>query len=212
MVDRTIAQGAETTKGKISFEAYLRMYDGEHAEWIDGEVVVYMSSSTAHQKLVGWLYVLIFMYLSQRPIGTVLHAPYAMKISKAPHGREPDILFVSNAHQKRIKANYLDGPPDLVVEVVSPESIEHDYKTKFSEYEKGGIPEYLLIDPLEQKAFLYRLGADKRYQLVAPDANGDLLSEMIPGFRLPVAMLWQDPPPDGQQIIAYVQKMVACNT
>src|SRR5579859_649650 len=208
MVDQTIAHDDQTTGDKISFEEYLRLGDNQYAEWIDGEVIIYMPPSTAHQVLVNWLTTLIFLFLGYRPIGTVLHTPYPMKILGKAHGREPDILFVSTVHEDRIKDNHLDGPADLVVEVVSPESDERDHGTKFTEYEAAGIPEYWLIDLIRHELLAYALGSDKRYHPVWPDAKGDIHSITITDFRLHVAMLWQDPSPNGVQIIEYVQKMI----
>ncbi|MHB8628038.1 MAG: Uma2 family endonuclease [Aggregatilineales bacterium] len=208
MADQTMMPSVSPTSDKINFEAFLHLYDGQYAELVDGEVIVLMPPSTAHQILVNWLSTLIFLYLGYRPVGTVLHAPYPMKILGRAHGREPDILFVSTAHEDRIKDNHLDGPADLVVEVVSPESDERDHGTKFTEYEAAGIPEYWLIDLIRHELLAYALGSDKRYHAVWPDAKGDIHSITITDFRLHVAMLWQDPSPNGMQIIEYVQKMI----
>ena len=108
-------------------------------------------------------------------------------------GREPDLLFVAQEHLERLEETHLDGPADLVVEVVSPESAERDRGTKFYEYEKAGIPEYWLIDPQREQAEFYHLDAQGHYRLVSPDVEGVYRSKVICDFWLRVAWLWQPP-------------------
>lgn len=55
--------------------------------------------------------------------------------------------FVASEHLDRLKETYLDGPADLVVGIVSPDSVGRDRGEKFYEYAQGGVPEYWLIDP-----------------------------------------------------------------
>jgi Uma2 family endonuclease len=96
----------------------------------------------------------------------------------------------------RLKGTYLEGPEDLVVEIISPESAGRDRGDKFYEYREAGIPEYWLIDPTLQQAEFYHLDAQGRYQLVPPDGEGIYHSRALPGFWLRVDWLWQEPMPD----------------
>ena len=96
----------------------------------------------------------------------------------------------SEAPRDWLREVYLDGPADLVVEVVSPSSGPRDRGDKFYEYEAGGVPEYWLVDP----ARVYRL-KERRYQSVRSDDEGLVYSEAMPGFWLKEAWLWQDPLP-----------------
>ena len=89
---------------------------------------------------------------------------------------------------------FLDGPADLVVEIVSPDSLERDRGAKFYEYEKAGIPEYWLVDPLRQRVEFYQLDAEARYRLVEPDAQNVYHSAVLPDLRLRVEWLWHTPP------------------
>src|SRR5260370_42665814 len=105
-----------------------------------------------------------------------------MKLERS--GREPDVLFVAKAHLGRLKPTYLDGPADLVVEAVSPESAGRDRGDKFYEYRKAGVPEYWLLDHALEQAEFYQLDKAKRYQLIPADANGIYRSKVGPGFWL----------------------------
>jgi Uma2 family endonuclease len=88
----------------------------------------------------------------------------------------------------------MDGSPDLVVEVLSPESIGRDRGDKYREYEAAGIPEYWLLDPERQMAEFYRLGENGRYALHQIDSNNRYQTPTIPGFWLQIEWLWQMPP------------------
>ena len=72
---------------------------------------------------------------------------------------EPDLLFVSNARSGQLRKNHLEGPPDMLVEIVSPESVDRDWNEKPAEYEAAGVPEYWIVDPMTQRAEVYVLSA-----------------------------------------------------
>lgn len=114
-----------------------------------------------------------------------------------PHqdiGWEPDLLFIAKEHLDRLTEAYLDGPADLVVGIVSPESGPRDRGEKYYEYEAAGVREYWLIDPDRQQAEFYRLNQEKkRYELIPPE--GVYRSQVVPGFWLKVSWLWQRPLP-----------------
>jgi Uma2 family endonuclease len=114
-----------------------------------------------------------------------------MKLPRS--GREPDLLFVAEEHLTRLGNTYLDGPADLAVEVISPESVGRDRGEKFFEYEQAGVPEFWLLDPAHRRAEFYQLGDDGLYQLVAADEAGIYRSRVLPGFWLRVAWLWEPP-------------------
>jgi Uma2 family endonuclease len=110
-------------------------------------------------------------------------------------GREPDLMFVATEHLAALRGTFLEGPADLVVEIVSPESAGRDRGEKFYEYEAAGIPEYWLLDPQTRRAEFYQLGPAGQYQLIAPDSQGIYRSAVLPGLWLQVDWLWQQPLP-----------------
>ncbi|MFQ5813054.1 MAG: Uma2 family endonuclease [Anaerolineae bacterium] len=178
---------------KMSYEEFLAWADEDTlAEWVDGEVVMYSPASDRHQDLVRFLTSVLSVYVETRDLGVIRPAPFQMKLE---HGREPDLLFVARERLERLKETYLDGPADLVMEIVSPESAGRDRGEKFYEYEQAGIPEYWLIDPQTERAEFYQLTAAGRYRPVLPDAEGIYRAEVLPGFWLRVAWLWQTPLP-----------------
>lgn len=99
------------------------------------------------------------------------------------------------SYEQFLKSTYLDGPADLMVEIISPESVARDRGEKFVEYQAAGIPEYWVIDPQLRQAEFYHLDVHGNYQLIPPDEHGAYRSRAIAGVWLSVARLWQEPLP-----------------
>lgn len=181
---------------KMTYEEFLQWADEDiYAEWVDGEVIFMSPVSDKHQDLSGFLEALFRHFVEANGNGTVRSGPFQMKLATRPSGREPDILFVAKENLSRMKKNYLDGPADLVVEIISPESRSRDRGDKFYEYEEGGVPEYWMLDPIRKQAEFYHLGEDRIYRLMPVDENGIFRSRELGGLWLKVDWLWQEPLP-----------------
>jgi len=182
-----------TAPRKMTYEEFLAWTDEDIlAEWVDGEVVMYSPASRQHQLLVGFLEKVLGMFVEQRNLGIVLSAPFQMRLEDS--GREPDLLFVAVDHLDRLKDTYLDGPADLVVEIVSPESAGRDRGDKFYEYARSGVSEYWLLDPEMEWAEFYQLEKG-RYRVAFSGKEGRYEARVLPGFWLRVEWLWLEPLP-----------------
>jgi Uma2 family endonuclease len=196
----------ETTKAppieKLTFEEFLATLDEDTwAEWVDGKVIMLSPASDRHQDIADFLITILRLYIESRGLGWVRSAPFLMRLPDVPSAREPDILFVRTERMSRVMPTHLDGPADLVIEIVSPESISRDRGDKFVEYEAAGVAEYWLIDPERRQAEFYRLGEDGRYRVVLPDAEGIYRSEVLAGFWLYPDWLWQEKLPPVLKIV-----------
>lgn len=180
---------------KITYEEFLKSAEGTWAEWIDGEVIQMAPASNQHQNLASFLTALLRHFAEAHRLGVVRPAPFQMKTGPNLPGREPDILFIANQHLNRLKSTHLEGPADLVVEIISPDSRSRDRGDKFYEYEQGGVREYWLLDPLRKRAEFYRLGEEGTYDLVPVGKDGIFQSAVLEGLWLKVDWLWQEPLP-----------------
>jgi Uma2 family endonuclease len=169
---------------KMTYEEFLAWYDESHAEWVDGEVILMSPVSKQHQFLVSFLSALIQLWVEDRQLGLVLTAPFQMKLSFRPSGREPDVLFITRQRQNLLKKNYLDGSADLAVEVVSQDSRSRDRKDKYHEYEQAGVREYWIVDPIRKQAEFYRLNHEGAYDLVERGDDGVFRSAVLEGLWL----------------------------
>ena len=201
-LSRVLAQEQPSNqRPRMTYEEFLEWADEDTlAEWVHGEVVMRSPASLPHQNIVEFLCEVLKSYAFFHHLGTVVQAPFQMKME---HGREPDILFITRNHTGRLKHTYLDGPADLVVEVISPESAGRDRGDKFYEYERGGVPEYWLLDPFTQRAEFYQLEAG-RYRMIQVGAERVYRSRVLSGFWLNVDWLWQEPLPHPLEVLGEI--------
>lgn len=179
----------------VSYEEFLDWAADIHAEWVDGQIILMSPASIEHQDLILFIARLLADFVDRWQLGHVWTMGVSMRLRRRPSGREPDVLFLSHANADRLRPTYLDGPADLAVEIVSPDSIERDLVEKVREYEAHDLPEYWAVDPLRRQAHFRQLGPDGRYRLIEPDADGFYRSAALPDYRLRVAWLWQRPLP-----------------
>ena len=179
---------------KMSYEEFLA-WAGEHthAEWVNGEVIIFMPAKDIHQALVGFLDQLLGLFIALFDLGKIRTAPYAMRAVPGGSSREPDLLFVTKEHLGRLTENRLEGPADLIIEIVSDDSVGRDRDEKFKEYRAAGVREYWIIDPRpgKQRADFFRLDDDGDYGLFATEDDEQAASRVIAGFWLNPAWLWQ---------------------
>lgn len=182
---------------KMSYEEYLNWdHEGGLTEWVDGEVIVHMSPTDEHQRAVQFLFLLLDLFVGLLRLGMVRIAPFAMRALPGGPGREPDVFFLASANMGRLSNQQLTGPADLVIEVISPDSVGRDRGDKFYEYQEAGVREYWIIDPRprHQRADFYVLDEQGRYQPVPLPLSGVYRSSVLEGFWLNVNWLWRDEP------------------
>lgn len=183
---------------RMSYQEYLK-WAGYNilAEWVNGDAIIHMPPTRVHQRLVHFLAQLLSSFVRLFERGEVLTAPFEVKLSPDGPSREPDILFVAQEHLDRLTDERAVGPPDLIVEVISPDSVRRDRDDKFREYERAGVTEYWIVDsrPRYRRADFYRLDEEGRYTLFATEDDEVVHSTVLTGFWLRPLWVWQDPHP-----------------
>ena len=149
-----------------------------------GELVMPPHPTHTHQQIVGKLYRAIYDFVTERDLGTVQFGPLPVRLWPGKI-REPDILFVTREHSDRI-AEQAYGPPDLVVEVLSPSTRRTDRLEKMVEYARAGVREYWIVDP-QQRAVEVLILQEGAYELLGKWGVGkEARSEVLAGFRVVV--------------------------
>ncbi len=179
---------------RMSSQEFLNWEHTGIAEWVNGEVFQ-MSVKDEHQRVVDFLIALISMFAKIMHLGTVRSAPYAMRLTSSPSIREPDIMFVRQENIARITSSVFEGPADLIVEVISEESVARDRLDKFDEYEKAGVSEYWLIDsrPDHMRCDFYVLHKGK-YRAGLVNDDNIYTSVVLANLWLNTDWLWQTEP------------------
>jgi Uma2 family endonuclease len=183
------------------FDAFCAVvHEDDKADLIGGVIFMASPENLEHYRIKMWLMRLLEDYLTLRAIlGEVFGIKIAFRLD-AKNAPEPDIAYVSGERLHLMKYSYVDGPPDWVAEIASPDSIDRDYNQKLLQYERFGVGEYLIIDPLNERLTCYRLGRNGKYKLVRA-RKGTYASKVIPGFWVRPSWFWQTPPPTKSEIL-----------
>ena len=159
------------------------------AEWIDGEVNIMSPSNLEHVELFGFLNFVLRGYVERHDLGKVLGSEFLVRFANQKRQRLPDLLFISNLRCEILRRLHVEGPPDMIMEIVSPDSVARDWRDKYLEYEGAGVREYWVIDLLAERAELYVLSDSGKYERIA-ERDGWLNSTAAAGFRLKTAWFW----------------------
>jgi Uma2 family endonuclease len=106
---------------------------------------------------------------------------------------QPDLVFVRADRLDLITETNLRGAPDLTAEIVSESTRGRDELTKRHLYERHGVGEYWIVDPVVERVSVYRLGEDRRYRRLQELSHEDadtVESSLFPGFELPPSELF----------------------
>ena len=183
-------------KKKITWEEFrdMEIPDGDTSiyELINGIIVKRSSPNTPHQeasfRLSGWFGI----YNRKKKVGRFFTAPYDVYFDKHTAGIQPDLLYVSNENNGIIKeGNGIVGIPDLVVEIISPGSVDKDRVTKKDVYERFGVKEYWILDTQWKTIELFVLDKEK-YQLFSfTEREGKIKSAVLPKFKLDITKVFE---------------------
>ena len=163
------------------------------AEWVNGEIYLMSTPSFMHQVLSGWLYRFLCGFVEFHDLGLVL-MPLTTRLADVPSRRDPDLLFLAKSRLHLLRENHLEGPPDLAVEIVSPDSAVRDWRTKHAEYAAAGVREYWIVDPLTREFAAFTLSR-KKYRPLPTDNDGRVDSKLLKGLYVRPAWLWRSPLP-----------------
>jgi Uma2 family endonuclease len=159
-------------------------------ELIDGTAYVSEPPAPAylHQGMVGELYRQAANALEDKPC-RVFVAPFDVRLPKSTEPDDevdtvvqPDVLIVSDL--KKFDARGMRGPPDWVAEVLSPSTARHDRTRKLSAYERAGVREVWLIDPIGRLLTIYRLEAGSYGRATLLELNGQTQITAVPDVTI----------------------------
>lgn len=153
-------------EGQVTYDMYAAMPDdGLRYEIIDG-VLEAMSPgpSTSHQVVGGELEFILKQSCKSEYL--ILDAPLDVILSKT-NVLQPDLLMIHRSRLAIVTERGVEGPPDLVVEVLSPWSRKRDKVVKLRTYARFAVPEYWIVDAAAKTLEQYRLSEDGslRYEL-----------------------------------------------
>ena len=138
--------------------------DGKRREAIGGDLYVTAAPSVRHQRVSQRLERALWRLLEDPGHGEVFDAPIGVEFPATEEGVQPDLLFVSRERTGIIAEDWLRGPPDLVVEILSPTTAERDRQLKRELYERQGVRQYWIVDPEDDAVDVWRFGEETSHE------------------------------------------------
>lgn len=160
--------------------------DSIYAELERGEVIELTRPTFEHNELVGDLAAEIRAWVRPRRLGRLSHDILVVLDAENDIVYAPDLLFVAREHEHRIHGGKVWGPPDLVVELASPSTVDRDRGSKFQEYYAAGVPWYWLIDPNTFLVEEYQHTPQGYLPTAAVPAGQVFQPRLFPGLELDV--------------------------
>ncbi len=169
--------------------------DGKRHEIIDGEHYVTPAPNRRHQRLVGRLHLAIARHLEAQPhVGEVFLAPFDVVLSYHDVV-EPDLLFIAGDQVEILTEKNVQGPPALVIEVLSKSTRKRDAQIKRRLFERTGVREYWLVDPQLDTIQVFRPSPEGKLvriaELTAED-DTSLATPLLPGCVIGVRELFRE--------------------
>jgi Uma2 family endonuclease len=172
-------------QGEWTESDYFRLPEtNKIIELSEGRLIISPSPTTRHQQIVNKLNFLIYSHVLNNNLGEVVTSPMDVRLWKG-NIRQPDIVFMSNEHRKRITKRYF-GVPDLVMEILSKGTAKVDKEEKFQEYERAGVLEYWIVDPFKKNITIYSL-KNGIYELFGKWGIGEIAkSKLLDSFEVSI--------------------------
>lgn len=170
---------------------YEEMSDDQKVEFIDGEVINGDPDRNCHLKTRASVANVMHTFVELRGLGAVREEKCLCVFPRNDY--EPDVVFFGPEKASRFHSNTMKfAVPDLAVEVLSDSTERRDRGVKFEDYEAHGVREYWIIDPAEghETVEQYVIGTDGSFQLRLKSGSGEITSDVILGFRIPIRAIF----------------------
>ncbi|MDR2747720.1 MAG: Uma2 family endonuclease [Treponema sp.] len=181
-----------TEDSHFTYADYLEWEGPERYEIINGDAFMMASPTVEHQAILTELLVQFAAFLRGKPC-KVFTAPLDVRLFPEKDRSDdtvvqPDILVVCD--RAKLSKGSVDGPPDLVVEILSPSNTQKLMFLKFESYLNAGVREYWVLDPEEKKAQVHVL-QEGRYISSAYKKDAVIPVSVLPPFSLDLKTLWE---------------------
>ena len=170
-----------------TYQEWESMDFGERrAELINGQIYMMASASPRHQTILGGMFAQLYNHLRGKRC-----KPFIMLDVRLEKDTVliPDLLVVCDP--KKITKSGCNGAPDLVVEILSPSTSRHDRFTKLMLYQRAGVPEYWIVDPVDNTLTIHRL-TEGGYTISVYGDTDTATVNALPDFEMDLSMVFTE--------------------
>lgn len=166
-------------QGAWTYNQYAAILDERRYEIIDG--ILYLAPpvhTTLHQQIAACMTYYFYSYITLKGLGNVLPGPIDVEL--APQTVvQPDLLvLLGGLTGTFLSSSHIMETPDLLVEILEPNTAAHDRGKKYNAYARAGVKEYWIVDPLINSVEIYALEAGI-YHLLGIFREEDILPSWV---------------------------------
>ncbi len=176
---------ATIEKKTFTYKDYEKLPEGSPYQLIGGDLVMTPSPIPYHQILIGKIFLKLSKYVEDKKVGMVLLAPLDVYFSETDT-YQPDIMFISRERLNIVGEKKIEGPPDLIIEILSPQTAYYDLRTKKDTYEKSGVKEYWIVDPIQKIIEIFGNKKGKFESVSTAKSEGVVKSDLLNGLSVTV--------------------------
>ena len=183
-------RGADYTilRYNITEDEFWKLSDEDtNYELIDGVLVIHSPASTEHEQIFSYLNRVLGFYVEEKEIGALLGSRLVMRLDPK-WNPEPDLMLILSENRYRIKDTRVEGPADLVIEILSKATREIELEKKVPKYLECGVKEIWIIDPENKEFSVYN--GDNKNTWDADMQELTIESKILTDFVLKPVWLW----------------------
>lgn len=174
--------------GSYTYADYLLWKFEERIELLRGKIHRMAAPSRLHQGISGNIHRLLSNALWKTPC-KVYTAPFDVRLTRTKNDKQvktvvqPDLSVICDP--TKLDDRGCSGPPELIIEILSPGNSKTEMKDKFELYQEAGVLEYWIVSPIEKTVQVFKLNDEGIYIGLAPKVEDDMLSTpIIPNLEI----------------------------
>jgi Uma2 family endonuclease len=153
------------TKEKIwTYEEYLKIEEEGRYEILKGQLLMAPAPNRFHQRILGRLFNKISFIIETNKMGQVYLSPIDV-VLREDIVLQPDLVIVLKENYSILQDSGIIGIPDIVIEIISPSSVERDIVHKKKIYEECKVKEYWIVFPREKIIEIFTLKENQHYEI-----------------------------------------------
>ena len=175
----------------LTVEHYRNLPEtGPRYQLVDGDLYMAPAPNRFHQDISRNLEFILLQYLQAHPIGVLYDAPFDVYLTETDVF-QPDILIVLNENRGILTEAGAEGPPDFMVEILSPKTRRLDLENKKRTYARLGVKELWIIDPDPRRLAQYRFEQHKADPIRTYGPEDVVTTPLLPGLVVPLTEVYR---------------------
>ena len=174
---------------KFTYHDYLLLPDDKRYELVEGELLVVPAPNLFHQSILRELEAILYSYVRKHDLGKIFFAPCDVVLS-FENVVQPDLLFVCKERLGILTDDNIQGPPDLIVEILSQATKHRDLNLKRKLYARYGVREYWIVDPEGKTVEVLSWNATGYHTEAAVPHTARMSSSLFPDLDLNLAEIF----------------------